>query len=334
MKPGRARRMVRSVSQSLLVALVTLAVLEIGLRVADFRELRDTASERLPGYDYDAELGWAPLPNSSSVMTTFRTTHFKHNSLGLRDDEFTLDARPTILFLGDSLVWGLESEADERFTALLKPRLPAYKILAAGVAGYGTDQEYLLLQRLWPKVRPAVVVLIFCAENDRLDNSTNVRYDNYHKPYFATRPDGSLVLTGQPVPKSHLLYYRDDWLVRNLWLARLVTNVYLRLRYPPVTVPDPTEKLVGMVSAFVEGNGARFLVGIQYHDEALASHLAAKGIPFAKLEGAPHYATGWGPHWTPEGHEVVADRIFSLLAANRLLGNDVAAQNHERKAGP
>jgi hypothetical protein len=324
----RAGNVFRSIGQSLLIALVTLAALEIVLRVADFSELRDTVNEHSPGYDYDAELGWAPVPNLSSEMTTFRTTHFKHNSLGLRDEEFTLDARPTIMFLGDSFVWGLDSEADERFTELLKPKLPAYKILAAGVAGYGTDQEYLLLKRLWPKVKPAVVVLVFCAENDRLDNSTNVRYANYHKPYFASRPDGSLALMGEPVPKSHLLYYRDDWLVRNLWLARLATNVYVRLRYPPVFVPDPTEKLVGTIREFVEGNGARFLVAIQHHDEALAGYLAANRIPFAKLEGAPHYSTGWGPHWTPEGHGFVADRIFDLLSANHVAGDDVAAQNH------
>ena len=186
----------------------------------------------------------------------------------------------------------------------MKPKIPGYKILAAGVSGYGTDQEYLLLKRLWPKVRPAVVVLIFCAENDRLDNSTNLRYDNYYKPYFATRPDGALRLMGQPVPRSQLLYFKDQWLVRNLWLARLATDAYVRLRYPPVSVPDPTEKLVGKIREFVEGNGAKFMVGIQYHDDALAHYLETNRIPFAKLEGAAFYKGGFGPHWTPEGHQI------------------------------
>jgi lysophospholipase L1-like esterase len=52
-----------------------------------------------------------------------------------------------IVFLGDSFVWGLDSEADERFTELLKAKLPDYKVLVA-VAGFGTDQEYLLPKRL------------------------------------------------------------------------------------------------------------------------------------------------------------------------------------------
>lgn len=319
-KPNRAREFLLWVCMSLIIALVTLVCLEILLRIADFRELRDSLSEQSLNYDYDAGLGWAPAPKSSGTITTFRTTHFKHNGLGLRDEEFTLDAKPTIMVLGDSFVWGADSEADERFTEKLKGMIPDHKILAAGVAGYGTDQEYLLLMRLWAKVKPAVVVLIFCSDNDRLDNRTNIRYSSYHKPYFAPQPDGSLTLMGQPVPRSQLLYIRGYWLVRHLWLARLATNVYVRLRYPPVVVPDPTEKLVGKIREFVEGNGARFMVGIQNHDDALAAYLEAERIPFAKLEGAPFYTQGGlGPHWTPEGQQVVAERLLEMLAKNNVV---------------
>ena len=63
----------------------------------------------------------------SSVVTNARTIHAHHNSLGLRDQEFSLDARPTIMFVGNSFVWGLDAEADERFTELLKPRIPGAK---------------------------------------------------------------------------------------------------------------------------------------------------------------------------------------------------------------
>src|SRR5437660_10450424 len=203
-KTGRLREIFRSVGVSVFMTIATLAALEVVLRVADFRELREGVSERSLSYRYDAELGWAPIPNSSSVVTNARTIQARHNSLGLRDEEFSLDARPTIMFLGDSFVWGLDSEADERFSDLLKPKIPGYKMLAAGVSGYGTDQEYLLLKRLWPKVKPAVVVLIFCTQNDRLDNSTNIRYEGYQTPYFEKAADGSLVLRGQPVPISHL----------------------------------------------------------------------------------------------------------------------------------
>ena len=79
------------------------------------------------------------------------------------------------------------------------------------MSGYGTDQEYLLLKKLWPKVKPAVVVLIVCTDNDRQDNSTNIRYEGYQKPYFTTAADGAMVLHGQPVPKSRLQSIKEDW---------------------------------------------------------------------------------------------------------------------------
>ena len=319
-KGGKLKAILRSLAASLLVTVVTLAALEIVLRLANFRELREGVSERSLSYQYDAELGWLPVAESSSVVTNARTIHAHHNSLGLRDQEFSLDAKPTIMFVGDSFVWGLDAEADERFTELLKPRIPDDKILAAGVSGYGTDQEYLLLKRLWPKVRPAVVVLIFCTQNDRDDNSTNIRYEGYHKPYFATLPDGSLALEGQPVPKSRLQTIKEDWWVRHSWLMRLVNAVYLKLRYPKREVADPTERLVDKMREFVEANGAKFLVGLQSSDQALVSHLRDKRIPFVSFDGADFYRDPFvGGHWTPDGHRLVADRLIGLLAGNNVI---------------
>jgi len=268
-----------------------------------------------------------PIPGSSSVVTNARAVHARHNSLGLRDDEFTLDAKPTIMFLGDSFVWGLDAEAGERFSELLKPRIPNTKILAAGVSGFGTDQEYLLLQKLWLKVKPAIVVLIFCTNNDREDNSSNIRYEGYQKPYFTTSADGSLLLQGQPVPKSRLQAIKEDWWVRHSWLVRLGNAVFLKLRHPAVRVPDPTEKLIDKIRQYVETNGGKFLVGLQSTDAALVRHLEAARIPFVSFDGAAVYpGASLGAHWTPEGHKLVAERLFGLLSANGALGAKPAPQ--------
>jgi hypothetical protein len=319
---GRFRQILNSFGVSLLVTCATLVALEIVLRVADFRELREGVSERSLSYRYDAELGWTPLPNSDSIVTNVRTIHAHHNSLGLRDDEFEFGAKPTILFLGDSFVWGLDAEANERFSDLLKPRLKGYKVLAAGVSGFGTDQEYLLLQRLWPRVKPAVVVLIFCTQNDRADNSTNIRYEGYQKPYFVTAPDGSLVLQGEPVPKSRLQYIKENWWVRHSWVVRLANAVYLKIVHPKLNVPDPTERLVDKMREFVEANGARFLVGLQATDAELVRHLQASRIPFVTFDEAEIYPGALGGHWTPDGQKLVAERLFGLLAENKVIPAD------------
>jgi hypothetical protein len=313
----KARKPLQQLGAAAIMTIVTLAALEVVLRVVDLRELREGVSERSLSYQYDAELGWIPVPGSSSTVTNARSIHARHNSLGLRDEEFTPDAKPTIMLLGDSFVWGLDAEAGERFSELLKPRLPNYRILAAGVSGFGTDQEYLLLQKLWPTVKPAVVVLIFCTDNDRDDNSSNIRYEGYQKPYFTTAADGSLVLAGQPVPKSRLQAIKEDWWVRHFWLVRLANAVYLKLRHPALRVPDPTEKLVDKIRQFVEANGGKFLVGLQSTDAALVRHLEAARIPFVAFDGAASYpGASVGGHWTPEGHKLVAERLLGLLSAN------------------
>ena len=184
-------------------------------------------------------------------MTTARTIKVQHNSLGLRDIELRAVAQPRIMFIGDLFVWGVDAQANERFTDLLRDRIAGHGIVNAGVSGYGTDQQYLLLRRLWPGIEPAVVVLIFCSINDRADNSTNASYGGYRKPYFATAPDGSLTLQGQPVPISRQLYIKQNWLVRHSWVARVLVSAYVEIRHPRVNVPDPTERLVDMIRDFV-----------------------------------------------------------------------------------
>ena len=315
---ARLRETLRSACIIAFIIIATLAVIEVILRVADFRALRAGQSERSLTYRHDPELGWAPIPGSSSIVTTARTFRTQHNRLGFRDIEFERDARPVLLFLGDSFVWGVDAEAGERFTDLLRARLPNYRTVNAGVSGYGTDQEYLWLQRIWPEVRPAVVVLNFCTDNDRVDNSTNIRYDGYRKPYFVPSSSG-LVLEGQPVPWSLQVYIRENWLVRHLWLARTAVAAYVEIRYPRLSLPDPTEQLVDKVREFVEARGARLVVGLQRSDDKLMQHLSARKIPFVAFDGAEAYPSDFGSHWTPTGHRAVAERLLRFLSENNII---------------
>ena len=107
--------------------------------------------------------------------------------------------------------------------------------------------------------------------------------------------------------------------MRHSWLVRLADAVYLKLRHPAVQVPDATEGLVDKIREFVEANGAKFLVGLQTTDAALALHLEAARIPFVAFDGAAAYpGASVGRHWTPEGHKFVAEHLLGLLSANAI----------------
>jgi hypothetical protein len=319
---GARRGIARAVSLQLAIIVATLAVCEIVLRVIDLRYLRAhrVGSDRV--YNYDAELGWVPIANSSLTFTGIRTINVRHNSLGLRDIEHDTTPKPTVAFVGDSFVWGYDAEADERFTEALRAKMPEHRIVNAGVTAYGTDQEYLLLKRLWSRIKPNVVVLMVCVDNDRKDNRTNSRQDGPYKPYYALPPGE---FRGQPVPWSRHLYFADNWLARHSWVMRVAVSAYVLIANPVVTVPDPTERLIGMMREFVESHGARFLVGLQYREPALEAMLAAQKIPYVSFDGAEHYF-GDGDHWTPKGHVEVANRLMTLFAENAVIARDAGRQ--------
>src|ERR1041384_6826357 len=104
----------RTVGGQLLILVVTLGVAEVVLRVIDLRYLRAhrVGADRI--YNYDAELGWFPVPNSDISFTGIRTIRVRHKHPGLRDIEHDTAAKPTIAFLADSFVWGYDAEQNER----------------------------------------------------------------------------------------------------------------------------------------------------------------------------------------------------------------------------
>ena len=290
---------------------VTLGVAELVLRIVDYAELHVPPDNVL--YGPDAELGWSLVPNRSTQSTSGnRTISVEINSLGLREREFT-DARPgTFIFIGNSFTFGYDAEPNERFSDLLQQALPQYRMINAGVSGYGTDQQYLLLQRLWKHVRPQVVVLTVCVDNDRDDNSSSFRYRRYYKPYFARTPEGEWQVRGYPLPPSKRQLFTGNVWAENSLLVRFAIFSYIAIRHAEVIVPDPTEHLINMVRRTAEARGARLVVGLQRHEPRLEAYLRTQGIPFTSFDDAKGYPTaGW--HWTPEGNAVVAARYLALF---------------------
>jgi hypothetical protein len=302
----------RVVATQVLILLVTLAAAEIILRVIDLRYLRMDESGTQPVYAHDDELGWFPIPNSAQTYTGSRTVQVRHNSLGLRDVELETTDKPTIAFLGDSFVWGYDAEQGERFTDLLRGMMPDYRIANLGVNAYGTDQEFLVLRRLWDRVTPSVVVLMVCVDNDRIENSTNLRYDGPYKPYFSLADE---TFGGQPVPWSRHLYFGHYWIARHSWVVRVAISAYVYWKDPPLRLADPTERLIAMMRGMVALKGGRFLIGLERHDQHYERFFKAGQIPYVTFEDAEAYPTH-GNHWTPKGNAFVAERMKQFLAAN------------------
>jgi hypothetical protein len=301
------------------IMVAVLCVGEVLLRILDISALRipENSNVVLNGGDAvqpDAQLGWSQIPNVVTQSTTAnRTISVRHNRLGLREKELDQDAPGgTFVFLGDSMVWGLDAEVGERFTDLLQHELPRHRMVNAGVLGFGTDQELLLVQRLWSRLTPRVVVLTFSNDNDRDDNTSSLRYQTNYKPYFVQGAEGEWQIRGYPLPPPARGFVRGNPWVDNFALARAAALGWAGLRYNELIVPDPTEDLVEMLQRTAQARGAILVVGLQRRDAKLEAYLQSRQVPYVTLEDAPRYELAGG-HWTPDGNRLVANRYRGLF---------------------
>lgn len=132
-------------------------------------------------YQKDELLDFRMAPNFSGTFTRQEfKTEITTNSYGLRDYEYT-GKKPNdfnILALGDSFVWGAYGTSiNQTFVKILESKLNEnsstmnYRLINAGVPGYGTDQQLLYLKADGNKFKPDLVLLNFFVGNDFFDNA-------------------------------------------------------------------------------------------------------------------------------------------------------------------
>jgi hypothetical protein len=304
----------------LVSSFVAVVAGEVALRTVFARRLALVQDERNLLYRYDSVLGWFPVAGSSNQFVGTHRITVVNNQQGFRAAaDYSLDNRPRIVFLGDSFVWGYDVEVAERFTEKLEAKRPEWKIYNFGVSGYGTDQEYLLLQQWFDAYRPQVVFLMYGDETDDADNATNQRW-GYYKPY-CTLSGSRLQLHGVPVPRSEKFFFAKHQLISRSYLARLLVLGYFALTSPRVVQnqPNPTGALIRDMQKYVQAKGALFVAGLTWHNPPLEEFLTYYKIPFVDLTTDLRYR-GMGDHWSAEGHSFVADKIDRFLVGGSYLG--------------
>lgn len=187
------RRWVVNLGLILSGGLIGFIILEVGLRGAGI------------SYPYfyipDPIVGYAHKPYAEGWWEKEGRAYIQISSAGFRDHEHTKE-KPSGTFrvavIGDSYTEALQVPISQTYWAIaeeklgecvaLKPR--KIEVLNFGVSGYGTAQEWLLLQyKVWDYA-PDLIVLAFFTGNDIRDNSLALSGDQM-RPYFAIQ-DGEL----------------------------------------------------------------------------------------------------------------------------------------------
>jgi lysophospholipase L1-like esterase len=184
------------------ILLVQFGLFEAALRLA-------SGSEAAPVFQQlfmqDAEMGGYRLKPGASAH--FKTTDFETdiviNSSGTRGPE--IPAKPAgekrIAVIGDSLVLSVQVQYNQTFCALLEKRLndhrtpaePRYRVINAGVQGYGPVEELNFYERVVKPLQPDVVLVAVYVGNDAIE-----AFDSGSK----ILPAGASGATGAPADSS------------------------------------------------------------------------------------------------------------------------------------
>jgi lysophospholipase L1-like esterase len=158
------------------VALVQFGLFEAGMRLKGGTE---AAPEFQKLFTPDPVVGYRLKPGSSAQFKTADfDTRISINQAGVRDREIGPKAAGEfrVVVLGDSLVMSVQVPVEDTFVARLERRLndgavpPAsYRVINAGVQGYGPVEEYLFHREVTAALRPDIVILGLYPGNDAVE---------------------------------------------------------------------------------------------------------------------------------------------------------------------
>jgi len=155
-------------------------------------------------YQPDSHVGAVLRPGVEGWFKSEGRAYVRISSAGLRDREHSIE-KPEGVFrlavLGDSFAEAMQVDAKDAFWSLLEEKLTqcAYQpgkrieVINFGVSGFGTAQEYLMLESVAIRYRPDLVLLQFMNGNDVTDNSTALNAERM-RPYFLLDRRRGLVL--------------------------------------------------------------------------------------------------------------------------------------------
>ncbi|MAF66905.1 MAG: hypothetical protein CMJ84_14775 [Planctomycetes bacterium] len=310
-KPSKRAR--RRLAATALGVGAALAFAELAYRVVRAPDLGPTTH---PAYVVrDPDLGWAYSPGA---RRRHRSEEFdvevRIHSRGFRGEEWDLesDASPRVLILGDSFAFGWGVEEHETFSAHLAAEHEDWLVCNAAISGFGTDQELLVLRRLASKVRPDIVVCVFCT-NDVYENATAVSYGK-PKPRFLLS-EGTLGPLEAPAELSFLARHSQLWraIAKMRW-----ERAHLRRKVSP---EDEWRLTLALLEAMKASAGEAPLL-IVSEGAAAGDRLAAlarrrAGIRHLDLDRVPgesaveHFAVDG--HWTAAGHALVGRALSARL---------------------
>ncbi len=319
--------------------LITLLALEAAVRISQYLRFSVSilAVDNRGPLVVDEKLGWRAMPNyvrdgtwRDAAGTSYRL-RMSTDARGFRRFGDLQTARPKLFVVGDSYTHAIETSDGQTYFDVLGKSVPV-ELFVYGAGGFGTLQEYLLIDEYLDEIEPDMVLLQFCG-NDFSNNSAVYEYVDLGNNNGLVRP--YLDETGS-------VYYDLARSKKPLWqfansYSRLTSAILFRLdnvllEPPPASelsliraaAVDTTDQILGLLSVRVADVPMyAFATSSQPNVHDTFRDLSERhGIVF--IDGVPQTleraeADGLvgrvadGAHWSPAGHKIIAQPLIEFF---------------------
>jgi hypothetical protein len=345
----RERAPWRQMLLSAAATLLTLGIAEGGLRaVFAVRSWIEPQSRRVAG-----TIGWRPVANLliEHDLPGFGHVRYQTTRGGFRMFGDPASPKVKVLVLGDSFTEGGTVSTGETYYEQLSQTRPDLEIFGIGGGGFGTLQEYLLLDESVDEIKPALVH-VQMHPNDLINNSHALESRSTTDNNQLTRPyweDGRIVSKFPENPAWGPLYNlaRHSYLLRlvnvNLTFlrARSVGSIERTARADDPDVVQAVSTTADLLRMMRQRAGVPVVVFSARPDRAfdfwsVSDVCRRAGVEFipgvgeaveaAQAAGERVSGLPVDAHWNRRGHEIAAGVINSWLERNGWARNSSIAR--------
>jgi lysophospholipase L1-like esterase len=328
--------------------LFLLLIAEGGVRLEHW--CKETISgNTLKPFMLEPKLGWRPTPNYhftgklEDASGQFYSVTIHTDSNGFRSFGNTDSQKRKVLFLGDSFTHAVQASDEDVYFKVLGNRLPI-EVFAFGCGGYGTLQEYMILDQFLDVIRPDSIVLQL-GGNDFINNDYELELKSGFNNNGMVRPylksDDTIFYA---MPRSHLsglkafanrysyflysIFSRTDQFFAKRHLndsAEVKIELFGKDFEPFKNAANTTEKLIHKIRTRVSPNVKIYAFEVlekePYH-QTFKEISQRQGIEFiegvskavedAAKKGVSVKAFDKG-HWNNTGHQIAANVLYDYL---------------------
>ncbi len=297
----------------------------------------------------DAQRGWRAVENFHSVTTqksvdgSTYTRTLSQNEYGFRMFGEVHTQRMKVLVIGDSVTHALEASDDKTYYAVMKDALNV-EVFAYGVIGYGTLQEYLVLDRYLDDIKPDLILWQFCS-NDFVNNSVELEEQSTWENSGTVRPyliDGQIryvlarkgatlrQFAQQHSRLLHVIFGRLDTLTTSPQTIETHIEQFGMKHEGFLRSLRVTEALMGKVKsragkipigAFSADEKQPYLEAFQALSTQHGMHFLGSVRPALRAaeQGGSVVLAADGNHWNEAGHRVVGETLAAALRTSGTL---------------